>query len=186
MRWALLVLFAICGTSRADQWNPACNLPVEVRSLYRNIGYQGGSCVQMSIGMVGADQNVEAAAMLPFDSEYGPAVLGGSGPQRVIAYMAARNIKGWNITGSQTFEWMRWCVRNGRGCAMGAGSSHFQTLWGGQPDYEKWFVCNNNSPQKIDEYSAAEFRRLHLASGPWIVVLDAPPAPKNPRYIKWW
>jgi hypothetical protein len=45
---------------------------------------------------------------------------------------------------------------------------------------------NNNGDQRIQEYSDDAFRRLHLASGPWIVVLDYPPAPAPPQLIAWW
>lgn len=182
----VLVALLFAGTASAEQWNPAQDLPVEIREWYRNIGYQGGSCVQMSLGMCGVDQNVPAAATLPFDSDYGKAILGGSGPSRVSNYCDERDIKAWNITGSDTFDWMRWACRNGRGCAIGAGTRHFQTLTGHDPRTGTWFVCNNNSPQRIDEYSEREFRNLHLSSGPWIVILDYPPHPPNPRYVAWW
>lgn len=181
-----LLLIVSAAVAQAEQWNPTLDLPQEIREWYRNIGYQGGSCVQMSIGMCGQDQNVDAAATLPFDSEYGPAILGGSGPQRVAEYCNLRGIKAWNITGSQTFEWLKWASRNGRPAAIGAGTRHFQTLAGYRPDLGTWYVCNNNSPQKIDEYSEQGFRQLHLASGQWVVILDAPPHPANPRYVEWW
>lgn len=162
---------------------PQMNLPADVRAWYRN---PDGSCVQCSIGMCGADQNVAAAAALLFDTEYGPAVRGGSDPARVARYCDARGIRAYNVTGSQTFEWMKWAARNGRGCAIGAGRRHFQTLYGYDPDRERWFVCNNNSTSRIDEYDERSFHNLHLASGPWVVVLDYPPHPATPRIEKWW
>lgn len=169
-----------------DVRDPSRDLPVEFRSWYRNIGYQGGSCVQMSIGMAGCDQAVPAAQLLPFDSEYGKAILGGSNPQRVAGYCNSRQIRAWNITGRDTFAWMAWACRNGRDCAIGAGTNHFQTLVDHDVKLGRWYVCNNNSPTRIDEYDDNGFRSLHLASGPWVVVLDYPPRPAEPRYIKWW
>lgn len=161
----------------------ALDLPAAVRQWYRN---PDGSCVQCSIGMCGVDQNVPAAATLLWDTEYGPRERGGSGPSRVTSYAQRRGIRVWNITGSSTFEWMKWAARNGRGAAIGAGSMHFQTLVGYDPPSGTWFVCNNNSPKRIDEYTEAEFRRLHLASGQWVVVLDYAPHPARPRYVRWW
>jgi len=49
-----------------------------------------------------------------------------------------------------------------------------------------WYVCNNNSTRRIDEYDDAAFRRLHLASGQWCVILDYPPHPERPAYRQWW
>ncbi|HRE03392.1 MAG TPA: hypothetical protein PLV68_19000, partial [Ilumatobacteraceae bacterium] len=64
---------------------------------------------------------------------------------------------------------MRWAAETGRGAAIGAGTAHFQTLMGFEPTSGTWYVCNNNSPQRIDVYDDAAFRRLHLASGQWVV-----------------
>jgi hypothetical protein len=79
---------------------------------------------------------------------------------------------------------MKWACATGRGAAIGAGRAHFQTLVAYANG--RWYVCNNNSPQRIDEYTDAEFRKLHLASGPWVVILDAPPHPVRPKYVAWW
>ena len=161
----------------------AVDLPVETRNWFRN---PDGSCVQCSIGMCGVDQNVPAAATLLWDTEYGRRERGGSGPSRVARYCSQRGIRAFNITGSSTFEWMKWAARNGRGVAIGAGSAHFQTLFGYDGAAGKWYVCNNNSPSRIDEYDEAAFRRVHLSSGQWVVVLDYPPHPHRPQYVKWW
>jgi hypothetical protein len=160
---------------------PAIDLPAEIRDWYRN---PDGSCVQCSIGMCGVDQNVPAAATLLWDTEYGPKERGGSYPQRVTNYCDKRGIRAFNVTGDATFDWMRWAAMTGRGAAIGAGQAHFQTLVGHEAG--RWYVCNNNSPQKIDEYDDAQFRRLHLASGPWVVILNYPPHPSRPRYVRWW
>lgn len=171
-------------TAGDETWY-SVELPAEVRAWYRN---PDGSCVQCSIGMCGADQNCRAAASLLWSSEFGPAVRGGSNPQRVAAYCndPRRAIEAFNITGEQTFAWMAWACRNGRGAAIGAGTRHFQTLYGHNPERGLWAVCNNNSTSKIDIYSDEGFRRLHLASGRWCVVLDYPPHPRVATYRRWW
>jgi hypothetical protein len=82
---------------------------------------------------------------------------------------------------------MLWAAQTGRFAAIGAGRAHFQTLYGYHPGEERpWKVCNNNSPGTIDAYREDEFRRLHLASGPWVVIPDEPPAPLPPRIVPWW
>jgi len=161
----------------------AMDLPTEIRRWYFN---PDGSCVQCSIGMCGADQDVPAAATLLWDTEYGPAERGGSYPERVARYCRSRGIKAYNITGERTFDWMRWAASTGRGAAIGAGRAHFQTLVGHDPKTGTWYVCNNNSPDRIDKYDEAAFRKLHLASGRWVVILDYPPHPARPAYHKWW
>ena len=161
----------------------AVDLPSELRQWFRN---PDGSCVQCSIGMCGVDQNVPAAATLLWDTEYGSRERGGSGPSRVAGYCRERNIRVYNITGQSTWDWMKWAAATGRGAAIGAGTAHFQTLMGYDPRQGVWYVCNNNSPQRIDVYNEASFRRLHLASGQWIVILDYPPHPERPQYVRWW
>ena len=161
----------------------AVDLPRDIRTWFRN---PDGSCVQCSIGMCGVDQNVPEAATLLWDTEYGPRERGGSGPSRVSAYCHRRGIRAFNITGSNTWDWMKWAAETGRGAAIGAGTAHFQTLMGYEPETGTWYVCNNNSPTRIDTYDEASFRRLHLASGQWVVVLDYPPHPERPQYYQWW
>jgi hypothetical protein len=161
----------------------ALDVPAEQREWYRN---PDGSCVQCALGLCGLDQNVPAATTLLWDTDYGPAERGGSWPQRVASYCKSRGIKAFNITGENTWEWMKWAANTGRGAAIGAGTAHFQALVGYDPVTSVWYVNNNNSPQKIDAYSDADFRRLHLASGQWVVVLDSPPHPDRPQYQKWW
>jgi len=181
---ATLCLWCVSAAGQAvvDPTN-ALDLPAEIRQWFRN---PDGSCVQCSIGMCGIDQNNPNAATLLWDTEYGDKVRGGSNPQRVASYCDRRGIKAYNITGSSTFDWMKWACATGRPAAIGAGRQHFQTLAGYDPARGKWLVCNNNSPQRIDEYSEAGFRQLHLASGPWVVILDAPPHPVRPEYVRWW
>ncbi len=158
-------------------------LSVAMRNKFWN---PDGSCVQCSIGMCGISCNDPNAAMVLWDTKYGKAIRGGSWPARVAAYFQERGIKGWNVTGEEnTFPWMMWAIKTRRFAAIGAGSAHFQTLYGYDFKRNKWLVCNNQTPGKIDEYDEAAFRRLHMASGPWIVVL-AKPASEPPEVVEWW
>lgn len=182
---AIAALFVASSAFAIECPDPrlAVDLPPAIRAQYRN---PDGSCVQCSLGMIGRDQNFPAAYTLLWTTEYGKAERGGSGPSRVAEYSRRRGIPVWNVTGRNTYEWMRWCCRNGRGAAIGAGGSHFQSLFGKTPDDQTTYVCNNNSTHKIDEYNPDSFRRLHEASGTWIVVIDGPPHPPLPRYVAWW
>lgn len=152
------------------------------RCWFRN---PDGSCVQCSIGMCGVHTNTPEATTLLWDTIYGPQVHGGSGPSRVAGYMNTRKIKGWNITGSQTYDWMKWCAKTGRFAAIGAGGSHFQTLYGFDPNTNTYYVCNNNSPTRIDEYNEQRFHNLHEDSGEWVVILEKSNC-ENPEYKPWW
>lgn len=177
----LLICFAVPAATGQDK--TMMELPPEIRAWFRN---PDGSCVQCSIGMTGVWNNVPAASTLLWDTEYGPRVRGGSTPSRVAAYCDSRKIAAWNVTGSETFEWMAWAAKTGRFAAIGAGTRHFQTEYGRDFTRDLWYVCNNNSPHKIDEYTAETFRRLHLASGRWVVILKGPAPPPVPEYVLWW
>ena len=180
----IFVFLALIFLPLADLFSmQGLDLPAEVRQWYRN---PDGSCVQCSIGMCGQDQDVQAAATLLWNTHYGHKERGGSGPSRVARYCQARGIRVYNVTGDGTFDWMRWAARTGRPAAIGAGRAHFQTLVGYDAGRGIWYVCNNNSPQKIDSYTERQFRQLHLASGPWCVILDYPPHPAPPRIVRWW
>lgn len=178
----LLHLMLIATNISAKHPVNKMELTEEQRCWFRN---PDGSCVQCSIGMCGVHTNTPEATTLLWDTEYGPRVRGGSGPSRVADYMNKRKIKGWNITGRQTYDWMNWAANTGRFAAIGAGGSHFQTLYGFDEDDTQYYVCNNNSPKRIDEYSESGFHRLHEASGEWCVILEKS-APQNPEYIAWW
>lgn len=144
-----------------------------------------GSCVQCSIAMCGVHCNDIRASTLLWDTPYGDHVWHGSWPQRVAQYCDERQIQAWNVTGETTWDWMRWAAKTGRFAAIGAGTAHFQTLYGYDPETKTWFVCNNQTPAKVDRYTDAAFRRLHLASGQWCVVLRrSSSAP--PRIVEWW
>lgn len=176
---------AVAQAQRVECPDPrlAVDLPPDVRAWFRN---PDGSCVQCSIGMCGVDQNVPEAATLLWRTDYGPAERGGSGPDRVARYARSRGMRIYNVTGRETLDWMKWACATGRGAAIGAGRAHFQTLMGHDPRTNTWYVCNNNSTGRIDVYDDAAFRRLHLASGQWIVILDYPPHPARPKYVQWW
>lgn len=144
-----------------------------------------GSCVQCSIAMCGVHCNDIRASTLLWDTPYGEHVWHGSWPQRVAQYCDERGIQAWNVTGETTWDWMRWAAKTGRFAAIGAGTAHFQTLYGYDPETRTWYVCNNQTPGKVDRYTDAAFRRLHLASGQWCVVLRrSSSAP--PRIVEWW
>lgn len=189
----LLLVFHIQWPHRVSAQGPSSvtwtdsrhglNVPQDQLQRYRN---PDGSCVQCSNGMCGMDMNVPQFASLLWNSEYGSAVRGGSNPSRVANYAKARGVRIYNITGQSTWEWMKWAARNGRPCAIGAGGNHFQTLKGYDPERKVWLVVNNNGDQHIQEYDEQAFRRLHLASGQWCVILDYPPAPATPVIKEWW
>lgn len=179
----LAYMFIISPSNAGSISNPALDIPKELRIWYRN---PDGSCVQCAIGMTGIDQNIPAASTLLWDTQYGKRERGGSYPSRVTKYCRARGINAYNITGESTWEWMAWAMKTGRGASIGAGRAHFQTLTGYDESTKEWLVCNNNSPQKIDRYDEKSFRRLHLASGQWVVILDSPPHPPELQYREWW
>ncbi len=181
--WGVVLSSALGATSQTTEPDLAVDVPSEIRQWYRN---PDGSCVQCSIGICGVDQSVPEASTLLWDTIYGKAQRGGSYPSRVARYARERGLRVYNVTGASTWDWMRWACETGRGAAIGAGRAHFQTLVGYNPQSETWFVCDNNSPKKIDAYSDARFRRLHLASGQWCVVLDYPPHPARATYRRWW
>lgn len=189
---ALFVLIACWVTGGAAQASDAqppesvlfkMELPPDVRAWYRN---PDGSCVQCSIGMAGIHMNCPAAYTLLWDTDYGSKVRGGSYPSRVEEYARKRSIPIYNVTGSNTWDWMQWAARTGRFAAIGAGGAHFQTLYGWDEKRNVWYVCNNNSPKVVDEYTWEQFKRLHLASGQWVVIIDKPPPPMTANYVQWW
>jgi hypothetical protein len=183
---APMLLVALTATSAEGQETSLLpKMPPEVRAWFRN---PDGSCVQCSIGMCGVWQNVPAATTLLWDTEeYGSKVRGGSYPSRVENYCDHRRIAAYNITGSNTWDWMKWAAKTGRMAAIGAGRNHFQTLVWYNPDEHIWYVCNNNTPTRIDKYSEAGFRQLHLASGQWVVILKTPAPPAIPDFTnQWW
>lgn len=179
--WAQEPLIGSFLPGQSPPGSQTMELPAEVTGWYRN---PDGSCVQCSIGMVGCHNNLPAWSTVLWRTEYGRAERGGSWPSRVAAYARVRGMRIYNVTGTPTFAWMEWACKTNRFAAIGAGRAHFQTLYG--RNGERWYVCNNNSTGKVDEYSPAGFRSLHLSSGPWIVVPDEPAPAVSPRIIPWW
>ena len=186
-RWLSFVLAWAClapclGAEPANRMH----LAPATRSWYGN---PDGSCVQCSIGMCGANQNVPEAATLLWDTPYGPKQRGGAWPGRVSDYAQSRGIECWNVTTDNWPDmraWLAWACRTGRFAAIGAGTAHFQTLYGLDPQSDQpWQVCNNNSTDRIDVYDEARFRRLHEASGYWCVVLKKSTS-EPPRFEAWW
>jgi hypothetical protein len=155
--------------------------PPPIREWYFN---EDGSCVQHSIAIHAIRCNEIAASTLLWDTEYGSAVRGGSWPARVADYCNARGIKAFNVTGDVTWHWLDWAAKTGRGAAIGADYRHFQTLMG--KSGKDWIVCDNRSPASVDRYDEDGFRRLHLASGQWVVILDCAAPPAAPKYVRWW
>ena len=187
LTFALLLLSAPLGAQ--DQ---VTDFPPDVAAWFLN---RDGSCVQCSISMCGVWQNVPAASTLLWDTEYGPRVRGGSYPSRVESYCDARKIPVYNVTGEATIDWIKWASKTGRMSAIGCYSNHFQTCLYYNPDpndLKPWKVKNNwgvSGGDNIRSYNAftdAQFRKNHLASGRWVVILKAPPPPPLPRYVAWW
>lgn len=179
----LLIPTTILADEPYNKDKVSMELPPEVRAWCRN---PDGSCVQCSIVMCGLWNNNMNASTLLWDTEYGPAIRGGSYPSRVAKYAKERGLRIYNITGSSVYDWMNWSAKTGRFAAIGAGSAHFQTLYSKDFKNNVYGVCNNNSTHKIDEYSERGFRNLHEASGQWCVILMGPSPPAIPRYIQWW
>lgn len=186
-KFILLFLLLFSSNILAEDYIHKMELPSDVRKNYTNYGT--GSCVFMSIGITGRWAGNNNAASCPWDSEYGSENVGGATPSRVAKMARDRKLSIYNVTANDyktMREWFIWSVNTGRYAAIGAGSAHFQTLYGYNKDSGIWYVCNNNSPQKIDEYSEEGFRHLHEASGYWAVFLIGPPSPAIPQYLKWW
>jgi hypothetical protein len=187
MRWLFAIVLMLLGSVTHGQ--DQLDISDEVREWFKNTD---GSCVQCSIATAGCWQNDPKASTLLFDTEYGKRVRGGSGPSRVEGYAEKRGIALYNVTGKNTWDWMRWAARTGRMSAIGCFSAHFQTcLWyNPDPSDEKPWKIGNNWVGITDEYyefTESEFRKHHLNSGQWIVVLKTPsPAPLNVAYVKWW
>lgn len=183
-RWAALILAAARLASPGVYEAPAetsMQLPAEVRQWFIN---PDGSCVQCSLGMLGAWNNVPEATTLLWSTPYGPAERGGAWPERVARYSLKRGMPIYNVTGEPTLAWMEWAAKTGRFAGLTFGAAHFQTLYGRGDGY--WLVCDNNSPWQIDKYTDAEFARIHNRAGPWCVILVGPAPPDPPRYVKWW
>lgn len=188
---ALVLLWWVCSSIaegaeriRAEVYFGKDFFPREQREAYEN---SSGSCVYMSVAAAGIYQNVPLAWTLPWDTEYGEACRGGSTPTRFERDAKSRGLLALSVTGTQTYDWMKWGIRNGRWVAIGAGRQHFQTLVGHNPENDTWDVWNCNDYHVVTRYTDAEFRRLHEACGHWcILLLDYPsmPRPKEMNVIE--
>ena len=160
------------------------DLPREVRNYYPN---PDGSCVQLAGAKVGFHNRNENWAAVPFDSRYGSAVRGGSNPSRVASYCRQRGIPIYNVTGKESCRaMMAWAAKTNRFAAIGFKWNHFCCLYGYMPGKaEPWAVVDNNI-RTVDWYSDAEFTRVHLQSGPWVVIPDGPAPASPPEPTAWW
>ena len=176
-----LVQLSIAAAARAEQYH--CPLPY---ALVRWSANPDGSCVQCSGVLHGLHMNDPATYWLLWPSKYGKAERGGSYPSRVAAYARARGMRIYNVTGSSTWAWLRWCAKTNRlGTPMGAGRAHFQSLWGWDVEPNDWHVMNNGA-RAARKYTWSQFQSLHRASGEWIWVIDKQPPPPPPAYVAWW
>lgn len=188
MKYILVLIFFLFAQSCYSQDN-TMELPTEIRDWYHNhtLYNTGGSCVFMSIGMNGVHSNNNNAASCPWTTTYGPENVGGATPTRVANMAKERNLKIYNVTADSydvMHKWFEWSAKTNRFCALGAGTRHFQTLYGKEGD--TWKVCNNNSPQRIDSYTESGLQKLHASSGYWAVFLIGPSTAPVPKYVEWW
>lgn len=180
--WLLLCFAAVAvvtGAERipADEYFGENFFTKEQREAYENTS---GSCVYMSVAAAGIYQNIPLAWTLPWDTDFGDACRGGSTPTRFERDAKKRGLLALSVTGEQTYDFMKWGIRNGRWVAIGAGVQHFQTLVGHDPENNTWDVWNCNNYHVVTRYTDAEFRRLHEACGNWcILLLDYPAMPRN-------
>lgn len=165
------------------------SLPSAERVRFRN---PDGSCVQCSLSMAGVACAIPAAENLLWDTEYGPKIRGGSGPDRVKAYCNARAIPAYNVYGASALDWCRWGLRNGHPVAITWSTNHMILACGysGETlDAESYYaICDNNSPDKIQWIKPDVFRKWFCAFGGsgWCVILKTPPPPGAALYVPWW
>jgi hypothetical protein len=136
-----------------------------------------GSCVQASLAMCGAHHAVAAAESLLVDSPHGPAVLGGSWPERVERYCRQRGIAAFNVEGGATIDWIDWALTTGRYAAITYGTAHMITAvgFGGAGTY---LIVDNNYPGEVRRVRRETFLREHRRyGGGWCVILDTPGPP---------
>jgi hypothetical protein len=151
-------------------------VPADQRERMRN---PDGSCVQCSIAIAGIHHNIPAAEFLLWNSQYGPAVRGGSWPERVEAFCKDRKIPIYNVEGTQTIQWIDWALQTGRYAAVTYGIAHMITAVGISDDGQYYYLVDNNTPSRIDKVSRTKFIWEHRRyGGGWCVILNGPvPAP---------
>lgn len=177
------------GQAPPPEWpdRATMDLSVQTQRLYLNVS---GDCVQDSLGMKGAHLGDMSLATLIWDTEYGPAERGGSGPDRVARYCRQRGIEVWNVTGrsfKDTKPWIDYSIETGRFAAVGCFNRHVQTMWG--KDAEGHYLVQNNWQGTFGKpyiYTEDQFARKHEESGAWVVISVAPPPAVPPVYVKWW
>jgi len=167
-----ILVFACTLLASANEWR----MPQAQFERFRNIPDPkdgSGSCVQASLSMCGAHHGVPQAEFLLVDSEYGPAELGGSWPERVVRYSQKRGMAIYSIEGSDSVEWIEWALL--RGCYVGItyGQAHMicAVACGEQGE---WFeIVDNNYPSEVRRVDRDTFIREHrLHGGGWCVILD--------------
>jgi hypothetical protein len=198
VRWiaTFLLLLAVeaSGQTPAPDFpsRPVMDLPVDTLKLCFN---PDGSCVQCANGMLGMYYANYPMATLLWDSPYGRAERGGSGPNRVAEYCRERGVPIYNVTGrsfASTKPWILWSYKTGRFCGLGFFSAHYQTGYGYDFKSNEYLVMNNWGKNNAsggwytDKYTESQFARLHEASGCWVVILKGPPPAPNPVLVAWW
>jgi len=132
-----------------------------------------GSCVQASMSMAGAHHGVAPAEyLLHGHPKYGPAVLGGSWPDRVERYCEERRIPVYNVEGSQSVDWIDWALQRGCYAVITYGHAHMIVAVGISEDGRWYYICDNNYPGEIRKVSRSTFVSEHRSfSGGWCVIL---------------
>jgi hypothetical protein len=177
--------------STASGFDPRDVVPPQIREQFRNFPAPGsgeGSCVWCAISMMGVDGNNPRAATMLENTQWGPANLGGAYPDMARQAFSQREIDAWHIEGN-TRPWLEWCWRNRRTAAVTLTPYHMQWMVGGDPARGTVYVVDNNSPQRVDEWSVSEFFAQHEShGGGWTIILKGPrPAPwYGPETRKWW
>lgn len=173
------LLIAFAGSLLAEH---DFSMPVEQRLRFRNKrGPRGqGSCVYASISLCGAHHNLPSAEYLLEEHPiWGPPVLDGSYPERVERDMANRRypIPIWNISGTQTINWIDHFLEQGSWVAITYGERHMITATGKTQDGSYWIV-DNNYPQEERLVLREVFLREHRRTGGgWCVILKTPGPP---------
>jgi len=150
-------------------------MPVEQFARFKNRADANGSgsCVQASMSIAGAHHGVPAAEyLLHGHPDYGPAVLGGSWPERVERYCKERSIPIYNIEGSQSIEYICWALDNGAYAVITYGHAHMINAIGISPDHQTFWIIDNNYPREIRQVSRQTFISEHRSfAGGWCVLL---------------
>jgi hypothetical protein len=162
-------------------------MPTELFARFKNRPDAAGrgSCVQASMSMQGSHHHEPACEyLLEGHPQYGPAILGGSWPGRVIEYCRDRHIPIFSVEGTDTIRWIEWALQTKRYAAITYGRAHMICAVGISPDGETFYICDNNFPSEIRAVSRKVFVGEHRGyEGGWTVILDTvgPPPWVIPR-----